>query len=160
MKQDPYADEEDQDEYLAENIFWVPKKQDGNISMIMRKPEIGQIIDKAMIAIENENESLKGVLPKEYARLALDKKEKLGDIIDLHLRLAILKVVNKMYWAECMNTLLLSFASAEGKNAGEFYTPSSIVKLLVEMIEPYKGRIYDPCCGSGGMFVQSERFVA
>ena len=159
LKQDPYADEEDQDEYLAENIF-CQKKQDGNISTIMLKPEIGQIIDKAMIAIENENESLKGVLlPKEYARPALDK-EKLGDIIDLFtFKVGDTESRKQDVLGRVYEYFIAKFASAEGKNAGEFYTPSSIVKLLVEMIEPYKGRIYDPCCGSGGMFVQSERFV-
>ena len=115
MKQDPYADEEDQDEYLAENIFWVPKKQDGNISMIMRKPEIGQIIDKAMIAIENENESLKGVLPKEYARPALDK-EKLGDIIDLFtFKVGDTESRKQDVLGRVYEYFIAKFASAEGK---------------------------------------------
>ncbi len=160
LKQDPYADEEDQDEYLAENIFWVPKEARWQyINDNAKKPEIGQMIDKAMIAIEKENESLKGVLPKEYARPALDK-EKLGDIIDLFtFKVGDTESRKQDVLGRVYEYFIAKFASAEGKNAGEFYTPSSIVKLLVEMIEPYKGRIYDPCCGSGGMFVQSERFV-
>ncbi len=160
LKQDPYADEEDQDEYLAENIFWVPKEARWQyINDNSKRPEIGQIVDKAMIAIEKENESLKGVLPKDYARPALDK-EKLGDIIDLFtFKVGDTESKKQDVLGRVYEYFIAKFASAEGKNAGEFYTPSSIVKLLVEMIEPYKGRIYDPCCGSGGMFVQSERFV-
>ncbi|MCD2478782.1 MULTISPECIES: class I SAM-dependent DNA methyltransferase [Staphylococcaceae] len=157
---DEYADEEDKDEYLAENIFWVPKESRWQyINDNSKKPEIGQIIDKAMIAIERENESLKGVLPKDYARPALDK-EKLGDIIDLFtFKVGDSESKKQDVLGRVYEYFIAKFASAEGKNAGEFYTPASIVKLLVEMIEPYQGRIYDPCCGSGGMFVQSEHFI-
>ena len=160
LSNDAYADEEDKDEYLAENIFWVPKEARWEyINNNSKKPEIGQIIDKAMIAIEKENESLKGVLPKEYARPALDK-EKLGDIIDLFtFKIGDSQSKKQDVLGRVYEYFIAKFASAEGKNAGEFYTPSSIVKLLVEMVEPYEGRIYDPCCGSGGMFVQSEHFI-
>lgn len=155
-----YADPEDKDEYMAENIFWVPKEARWSyINSNSKKPEIGQIIDKAMIAIEKENESLKGVLPKDFARPALDK-DKLGGIIDLFtFKVGDAESRKQDVLGRVYEYFISKFASAEGKNAGEFYTPSSVVKLLVEMIEPYKGRIYDPCCGSGGMFVQSERFI-
>lgn len=157
---DEWADAEDQDEYLAENIFWVPKEARWTfIKENAKKPEIGQIIDSAMIAVEKENESLRGVLPKDYARPALDKT-RLGETIDLF----SFKVGDKDSRSQDVlgrvyEYFLSKFASAEGKNGGEFYTPTSIVKLLVQMLEPYKGRVYDPCCGSGGMFVQSEKFV-
>lgn len=157
---DEWADEEDKDEYLADNIFWVPKEARWTfIKENAKKPEIGQIIDSAMIAVEKENESLRGVLPKDYARPALDKT-RLGETIDLF----SFKVGNKDSRSQDVlgrvyEYFLSKFASAEGKNGGEFYTPTSIVKLLVQMLEPYKGRVYDPCCGSGGMFVQSEKFV-
>jgi len=161
LKDDEYTDEEDRDEYLAENIFWVPKESRWTyLQDNAKQPEIGQLVDQAMIAIEKENESLKGVLPKIYGRSDLDKR-RLGEIIDL---LSTIKVGDKESQARDVlgrvyEYFLGQFASAEGKNGGEFYTPSSVVKLLVRMIEPYKGRIYDPCCGSGGMFVQSEKFV-
>jgi len=160
LLQDEYADEEDKDEYMAENIFWVPKEARWTyINSNSKKPEIGQIIDKAMIAIEKENESLKGVLPKDFSRPGLDKS-KLGGIIDIFTFPVGDKESQKQdVLGRVYEYFIAKFASAEGKNAGEFYTPASIVKLLVEMIEPYKGRIYDPCCGSGGMFVQSERFI-
>lgn len=161
LQKDQYSDEEDKDEYLAENIFWVPKEARWSyINDNAKKPEIGQIIDKAMIAIEKENESLKGVLPKDFGRQDLDK-EKLGDIIDLFtFKVGDSNSKKHDVLGRVYEYFIAKFASAEGKNAGEFYTPSSIVKLLVEMIEPYEGRIYDPCCGSGGMFVQSENFIA
>ncbi len=160
LQEDEYADPEDKDEYIAENIFWVPKEARWSyINSNSKKPEIGQIIDKAMIAIEKENESLKGVLPKDFARPALDK-DKLGGIIDLFtFKVGDAESRKQDVLGRVYEYFISKFASAEGKNAGEFYTPSSVVKLLVEMIEPYKGRIYDPCCGSGGMFVQSERFI-
>lgn len=160
LQEDEYADPEDKDEYMAENIFWVPKEARWSyINSNSKKPEIGQIIDKAMIAIEKENESLKGVLPKDFARPALDK-DKLGGIIDLFtFKVGDAESRKQDVLGRVYEYFISKFASAEGKNAGEFYTPSSVVKLLVEMIEPYKGRIYDPCCGSGGMFVQSERFI-
>lgn len=154
------ADAEDRDEYAAPNIFWVPKEARWeNIKNTAKLPGIGQTIDDAMVAIEKSNNSLKGVLPKSYARLDLDKT-KLGELIDLFsfkvgdAESRSMDVLGRVY-----EYFLSKFASAEGKNGGEFYTPQSVVKLLVEMIEPYKGRIYDPCCGSGGMFVQSEKFV-
>lgn len=160
LQKDEYADPEDKDEYTAENIFWVPKEARWSyINSNSKKPEIGQIIDKAMIAIEKENESLKGILPKEFSRPALDK-DKLGGIIDLFtFKVGDAESRKQDLLGRVYEYFISKFASAEGKNAGEFYTPSSIVKLLVEMIEPYKGRIYDPCSGSGGMFVQSERFI-
>lgn len=160
LEADEYADAEDRDEYVMDNIFWVPK--DARWSYIKdnaKKPEIGQIIDKAMIAIEKENVSLQGVLPKDYARPALDKV-RLGETIDLFsFKVGDADSRSKDVLGRVYEYFLSKFASAEGKNGGEFYTPSSVVRLLVEMLEPYKGRIYDPCCGSGGMFVQSEKFI-
>jgi type I restriction enzyme M protein len=160
LQQDEYADPEDKDEYLAENIFWVPKEARWTyIKDNAKKPEIGQIIDKAMVAIEKENPSLQGVLPKDYARPALDKV-RLGETIDLFsFKVGDAESRSKDVLGRVYEYFLSKFASAEGKNGGEFYTPSSVVRLLVEMLQPYKGRIYDPCCGSGGMFVQSEKFV-
>ncbi|MCM3292713.1 type I restriction-modification system subunit M [Paenibacillus sp. MER 180] len=160
LKKEPYADPEDRDEYLASNIFWVPKDARwSNIKENAKKPEIGQIIDRAMIDIERENPSLKGVLPKDYARPALDKS-RLGEVIDLFsFKVGDKESRSQDVLGRVYEYFLSKFASAEGKNGGEFYTPSSVVQLLVAMIEPYKGRVYDPCCGSGGMFVQSEKFV-
>lgn len=160
LQKEEYADPEDRDEYAAENVFWVPKE--ARWTMIKdnaKDPSIGKIIDEAMIAIEKENGELKGVLPKNYGRPELDK-QRLGELIDLF----SFKVGDKESRAQdtlgrVYEYFLGKFASAEGKLGGEFYTPSSIVRLLVEMLEPFKGRIYDPCCGSRGMFVQSERFV-
>ncbi|WP_432361460.1 type I restriction-modification system subunit M [Sporosarcina sp. UB5] len=160
LQEDEWADPEDKDEYLAENIFWVPKEARWTfINENAKKPEIGQIIDNAMIAIEKENESLRGVLPKDYARPALDKT-RLGETIDLFsFKVGDKESRSKDVLGRVYEYFLSKFASAEGKGGGEFYTPMSVVKLLVEMLEPYKGRVYDPCCGSGGMFVQSEKFV-
>ncbi|UTT44511.1 type I restriction-modification system subunit M [Exiguobacterium aurantiacum] len=160
LTQNEWADPEDKDEYLAENIFWVPKEARWTyIKKNAKRPEIGQMIDNAMIAIEKENESLRGVLPKDYARPALDKI-RLGETIDLFsFKIGDKKSRSKDMLGRVYEYFLSKFASAEGKNGGEFYTPSSVVKLLVQMLEPYKGRVYDPCCGSGGMFVQSEKFV-
>jgi len=160
LTQDEWADPEDKDEYLAENIFWVPKEARWTfIKENAKKPEIGQIIDNAMIATEKENESLRGVLPKDYSRPALDKT-RLGETIDLFsFKIGDKESRSKDMLGRVYEYFLSKFASAEGKNGGEFYTPSSVVKLLVQMLEPYKGRVYDPCCGSGGMFVQSEKFV-
>ncbi|MBH8602042.1 class I SAM-dependent DNA methyltransferase [Thermoactinomyces sp. CICC 23799] len=160
LSKDEWADPEDPDEYLANNIFWVPQEARwSHIKANAKKPEIGQIIDNAMVAIERDNKSLKGVLPKDYARPELDKT-KLGEIIDLF----SFKVGDKNSQAHDVlgrvyEYFLNNFASAEGKNGGQFYTPRTVVKLLVEMIQPFKGRIYDPCCGSGGMFVQSQEFI-
>lgn len=161
LSQDEYADPEDKDEYMAENIFWVPKDARwSNINKKSKSPEIGQIIDNAMIEIEKENPTLKNVLPKNYARPQLDKV-RLGETIDLITNIKVgdkesrsTDVLGRTY-----EYFLSKFASAEGKGGGEFYTPRSVVSLLVAMLEPYEGRIYDPCCGSGGMFVQSEKFV-
>ncbi|URM31593.1 type I restriction-modification system subunit M [Cytobacillus firmus] len=160
LSEDEWADPEDKDEYEAENIFWVPKEARWSyIKDNAKKPEIGQIIDNAMLAIEKENTSLRGVLPKDYARPSLDKT-RLGETIDLFsFKVGDKESRSQDVLGRVYEYFLSKFASAEGKNGGEFYTPSSVVKLLVEMVEPYKGRIYDPCCGSGGMFVQSEKFV-
>ncbi|MFS0882212.1 type I restriction-modification system subunit M [Metabacillus niabensis] len=151
--------EEDRDEYTYENIFWVPKEARwGFIKDNAKDPKIGQYIDDAMIEIEKENPSLKGVLDKRYARPELDKR-RLGELIDLISTIKLHDKSEKDLLGRVYEYFLGKFASAEGKGGGEFYTPTSVVKTLVEMIEPYKGRIYDPCCGSGGMFVQSEKFV-
>lgn len=160
LQEDEWADAEDQDEYLAENIFWVPKEARWSfIKENAKKPEIGQIIDNAMITIERENTSLRGVLPKNYARPELDK-ERLGGVIDLFsFKVGDRESRSQDVLGRVYEYFLSKFANAEGKDGGEFYTPSSIVKLLVEMLEPYEGRVYDPACGSGGMFVQSEKFV-
>ncbi len=160
-QRDQGADPEDPDEYRADNIFWVPPEARwAHLQKSARQPDIGQLVDDAMAAVERDNPSLKGVLPKDYARPALDK-QRLGQLIDLvsnihlgggdnHAR----DILGRVY-----EYFLGQFASAEGKKGGEFYTPRCIVKLLVEMFEPYRGRVYDPCCGSSGMFVQSEEFI-
>lgn len=151
--------EEDRDEYESENIFWVPKEARWNYIMNNAKDaKIGQIIDDAMILIEKENPTLKGVLDKRYARPELDKR-RLGELIDLISTIRLHKNGEKDLLGRVYEYFLGQFASSEGKGGGEFYTPTSVVKTLVEMIEPYKGRIYDPACGSGGMFIQSEKFV-
>ena len=188
------ANPEDPDEYRAENVFWVPKEgRWSHLQAHAKQPSIGKIVDDAMVAIERDNPRLKGVLPKDYARPALDK-HRLGELIDLigsieladrapspppspsgrgsedqiisplplgegpggegNTRRRAVDVLGRVY-----EYFLTRFASAEGKNGGQFYTPSCVVRCLVEMLGPYKGRIYDPCCGSGGMFVQSEKFV-
>lgn len=161
LSADKTADPEDRDEYLAENVFWVPKEARWkHIQSHAKSPLIGKIVDDAMSAIELENSSLKGVLSKDYARPALDKA-RLGGLIDLisNIGLGEDHRMSKDVLGRVYEYFLGRFASAEGKGGGEFYTPQSIVRLLVEMIEPYKGRVYDPCCGSGGMFIQSEKFV-
>ncbi len=153
---------EDKDEYKAKNVFWVPKEARwDHLQNNAKQPNIGKIIDDAMDAIERENPSLKGVLPKNYARPALDK-HRLGELIDLigTIGLGDTESKGKDVLGRVYEYFIGQFADAEGKKGGQFYTPRSIVKLLVEMIEPYKGRVYDPCCGSGGMFVQSEKFVS
>jgi type I restriction enzyme M protein len=152
---------EDRDEYIAENVFWVPKKSRWEyLQENAKKPTIGVLIDDALRALEKDNESLKGVLPKDYARPALNKIM-LGELIDLISKIALEKEKNKNndILGRVYEYFLGRFAGAEGKGGGEFYTPNSVVKLLVETLQPYKGRIYDPCCGSGGMFVQSEKFT-
>ena len=152
---------EDKDEYLAENIFWVPKEARwSHLRASAKLPAIGTLIDDAMRAIEKDNESLKGVLPKDYARPALNKVM-LGELIDLISGIALQEESgrSKDILGRVDEYFLSQFAGAEGKRGGEFYTPRSVVRVLVEMLEPYSGRVYDPCCGSGGMFVQSEKFV-
>ncbi len=152
---------EDRDEYRAENIFWVPKEARWPyLQANAKQPTIGKLIDDAMVAIEKENISLKGVLSKDYARPSLDK-QRLGELIDLigTIGLGDKESRSKDILGRVYEYFLGKFASAEGKGGGEFYTPQSVVKLLVEMIEPYQGRVYDPCCGSSGMFVQSEKFI-
>lgn len=156
------ADPEDKDEYKAENIFFVP--QEARWSHLLSKakqPEIGKFVDEAMDAIEKENTSLKGVLPKVYARQNLDPTS-LGELIDLigNIALGDVKARSADILGHVFEYFLGEFALAEGKKGGQFYTPRSVVELLVEMLEPYKGRVFDPCCGSGGMFVHSEKFVS
>jgi len=160
-ERDQGADPEDPDEYKAKNVFWVPKEARWDfLKNQARQPNIGQIVDDAMHAIERDNPSLKGVLPKDYARPALDK-QRLGQIIDLisNIRVGDEEARSKDVLGRIYEYFLAQFASAEGKKGGEFYTPRCVVKLLVEMLEPFKGRVYDPCCGSSGMFVQSEEFI-
>ncbi|HEU5070108.1 MAG TPA: class I SAM-dependent DNA methyltransferase [Verrucomicrobiae bacterium] len=155
------ANPEDPDEYRAENIFWVPPAARWSyLQNSAKQPTIGKIVDDAMVAIERDNPRLKGVLPKDYARPALDK-HRLGELIDLigTIGLGDKESRSKDILGRVYEYFLTQFASAEGKNGGQFYTPSCVVRLLVEMLAPYKGRIYDPACGSGGMFVQSEKFV-
>ena len=155
------ADAEDPDEYRAENIFWVPKEARwSQLQAQAKQPIIGKLVDDAMVAIERDNPSLKGVLPKEYARPGLDK-QRLGELIDLvgSIGLGDRENRSKDILGRVYEYFLSEFASAEGKKGGQFYTPRSVVKLLVEMLAPYRGRVFDPCCGSGGMFIQSEKFV-
>jgi type I restriction enzyme M protein len=162
------ANPEDPDEYRAEHVFWVP--QDARWPFLQanaKQPTIGKVVDDAMVALERDNPRLKGVLPKDYARPALDK-HRLGELIDL---IGTISLVASSEQADSKSHrsvdllgrvyeyFLTQFASAEGKNGGQFYTPSCVVRCLVEMLAPYKGRVYDPACGSGGMFVQSEKFV-
>jgi len=173
------ADPEDSDEYKAENVFWVPREARwSQLQAAAKQPTIGKVVDDAMVALERDNPRLKGVLPKDYARPALDK-HRLGELIDLIGTISLLPspasgrgrseaegegasenthrsvdLLGRVY-----EYFLTRFASAEGKNGGQFYTPSCIVRVIVEMLAPYKGRVYDPACGSGGMFVQSEKFV-
>jgi type I restriction enzyme M protein len=159
---------EDQDEYLAENVFWVPKNARwSHLQAKAKQPTIGKLIDDAMLAIESSNASLKGVLPKDYNRPALNKVM-LGELIDLVSGIAMHEEGEKAkdILGRVYEYFLGGFAGSEGKRGGEFYTPRSVVRVLVELLEPFpdksrriEGRVYDPCCGSGGMFVQAERFV-
>jgi type I restriction enzyme M protein len=156
------ADPEDKDEYKAENVFFVPEVARWSYLLSRAKlPEIGKDVDNAMDAIEKENPSLKDVLPKAFARENLDPTS-LGGLIDLigNIALGDAKARSADVLGHVFEYFLGEFALAEGKKGGQFYTPRSVVELLVEMLEPYKGRVFDPCCGSGGMFVQSEKFVA
>jgi type I restriction enzyme M protein len=155
------ADPEDPDEYRAENIFWVPKEARwAHLQAKAKQPTIGKLIDDGMAAIERDNPALKGVLPRDFARPALDK-QRLGELIDLIGSIALgdkehrsRDVLGRVY-----EYFLQQFAAAEGKRGGQFYTPQCVVAVLVELLAPFKGRIFDPCCGSGGMFVQSEKFI-
>ena len=152
---------EDRDEYIAENIFWVPPEARWQyLKSQTRQPNIGRLVDDAMIVIERDNPVLKDVLPKDYARPALDKT-RLGQVVDMVSNIKVggaearaTDVLGNVY-----EYFLEQFALAEGRKGGEFYTPRSVVRLLVEMLEPYQGRVYDPCCGSSGMFVQSVEFI-
>ncbi len=158
---DQGADPEDPDEYRAVNIFWVPKEARwSHLKANAKQPNIGQLVDDAMVAIERDNPSLKGVLPKDYARPGLDKQS-LGRLIDLVSNIGLEDEENrsKDILGRVYEYFLSQFASAEGKKGGQFYTPRCVVKLLVEMLAPYQGRVYDPCCGSGGLFVQSQKFL-
>ena len=155
------ADPEDPDEYRAENIFWVPQEARwAHLKAKARQPSIGWLVDDAMTEIERDNPVLNDVLPKDYARPALDP-QRLGQLIDLVSNIQVgdedarsRDVLGRVY-----EYFLSQFAGAEGKKGGEFYTPRCVVKLLVEMLEPWQGRVYDPCCGSSGMFVQSIEFI-
>ena len=152
---------EDRDEYTAENIFWVPPEARWSyLQRQARQSSIGQLVDDAMAAIERDNPALLDVLPKDYARPALDKT-RLGRVVDLVSNIDVggpearaTDVLGNVY-----EYFLEQFALAEGRKGGEFYTPRSVVRILVEMLEPYQGRVYDPCCGSSGMFVQSIEFI-
>jgi type I restriction enzyme M protein len=162
LTKDRDANPEDRDEYLADNVFWVPTEARWTkLQAEAKQPTIGKTLDDAMTAIERDNPRLKGVLPKEYARPALDKR-RLGELIDLVATIGLGDAANrsKDILGRVYEYFLGQFASSEGKKGGEFYTPRSVVRLLVEMLAPHdRARIYDPCCGSGGMFIQSERFI-
>jgi type I restriction enzyme M protein len=152
LEKEPHANPEDRDEYAAENVFWVPKAARWpKLQAAAKQPGIGKLLDEAMLAIEKENPSLKGVLPKDYARESLDK-HRLGELIDLvgTIGLGDKESRSKDILGRVYEYFLGQFAAAEGKKGGQFYTAQSVVKLLVEMIEPYKDRVFDPCCGSGG----------
>ncbi len=160
-ERDQGADPEDPDEYRASNIFWVPREARwSRLKSEARQPTIGKVIDDAMLAIERDNPSLKGVLPKDYAHPRLDKR-RIGQLIDMVGNIALGDETNRSrdILGRVYEYFLSQFASAEGKKGGQFYTPRCVVRVLVEMLAPYKGRVYDPACGSGGMFVQSEKFV-
>ena len=155
------ADPEDPDEYRAENIFWVPQEARwAHLKAKARQPSIGWLVDDAMTGIERDNPVLKEVLPKDYARPALDQ-QRLGQLIDLvsNIRVGDEDARARDVLGRVYEYFLSQFASAEGKKGGEFYTPRCVVRLLVEMLEPWQGRVYDPCCGSSGMFVQSVEFI-
>lgn len=152
--------EEDRDEYIAENIFFVPPvSRWSRIANAAHTPKIGEVIDEAMRGIEEENSRLKDILPKQFARPELDKR-RLGDVVDLFTNIKMVEHGNeKDLLGRTYEYCLSRFAEQEGKLAGEFYTPSCVVRTLVEILQPYNGRVYDPCCGSGGMFVQSAKFI-
>jgi type I restriction enzyme M protein len=155
------ADAEDPDEYRADNIFWVPKEARWSfLQKNAKQPTIGKLIDDGMAAIERDNTTLKGVLPKDFSRPALDK-QRLGELVDLIATIGLGDQQNRArdVLGRVYEYFLGQFAAAEGKKGGQFYTPQCVVRVLVEMLAPYRGRVFDPCCGSGGMFVQSEKFV-
>lgn len=160
LLEDPYADPDDKDEYISENIFFVPEGARWDvIKNSAHTNSVGTAIDAAMEQIEKENPKLKGVLPKNYARPEMDQR-RLGEVVDLFTNIKMHEHGNeKDILGRTYEYCLQKFASQEGKNAGEFYTPSSVVRILVEVLKPYHGRVYDPCCGSGGMFVQSAKFI-
>ncbi len=152
---------EDRDEYISEGVFWVPEDARWDyIAKYSKQPEIGQVVDKALDEIEKENDSLKGVLPKNYSRPELDKRI-LGEIIDVFTNINVggEEAREKDVLGRVYEYFLGKFAANEGKGGGEFFTPKCIVKLMVEMAQPYRGYVYDPACGSGGMFVQSLKFI-
>ncbi len=160
-ERDQGADPEDPDEYRAQSIFWVPPEARWTVLQAQaRQPAIGRLVDDAMTAIERDNPALKDVLPKEYGRDALDK-QRLGQVVDLvsNIRVGGAEAQADDVLGQVYEYFLEQFALAEGRKGGEFYTPRSVVRLLVEMLEPYQGRVYDPCCGSSGMFVQSVEFI-
>ena len=160
LKDDEYADPEDIDEYTSENVFFVPQGARWSvISAAAHTPQIGNVIDEALKLIEQNNDRLKGILPKNFARPELDKR-RLGDVVDLFTNIEMHDAGEERdLLGRTYEYCLQKFASMEGKNAGEFYTPSCIVRTIVEILQPYEGRIYDPACGSGGMFVQSAKFI-
>jgi type I restriction enzyme M protein len=160
LAKDDYADPEDPDEYLAESVFWVPEKARwSTLAKQSKDPKIGIMIDDAMRAIEADNETLKGALPKVFGKESIDRAMLTG-LIDLFTNIKLhgdrrdFDLIGRIY-EYCIG----EFASSEGKRGGEFYTPKSVVDTLIEMIEPTRGRVYDPCCGTGGFFVQSEKFI-
>ena len=155
------ADPEDPDEYRAQNVFWVPPEARwAHLEARARQPDVGRSVDDAMTAIERDNPALTNVLPKEYARPGLDTQQ-LGRLIDLvgNVTVGTADARSKDVLGRVYEYFLSRFASAEGKKGGQFYTPRCVVTLLVEMLQPYRGRVYDPCCGSAGMFVQSVAFI-
>lgn len=152
-------DPEDKDYYSADNVFWVPHESRWSyLAENSKQSTIGALVDSAMESIERDNQSLKGVLPKDFSRESLDKR-RLGELIDLFTNITFKSDNSKDLLGRVYEYFMGQFANSEGKHGGEFFTPHSIVRLLVEMIQPYKGRIFDPACGSGGMFVQSEKFI-
>ncbi|SLN46082.1 putative type I restriction enzymeP M protein [Falsiruegeria litorea R37] len=160
LSHEEFSDPEDPDEYLAESVFWVPEQARwSTLAKQSKDPKIGIMIDDAMRAIEADNESLKGALPKVFGKESIDRTMLTG-LIDLFTNLKLhgdrtdFDLIGRIY-EYCIG----EFASSEGKRGGEFYTPKSVVDTLIEMIEPTKGRVYDPCCGTGGFFVQSEKFI-
>ena len=160
-ERDQGADPEDPDEYRAQSIFWVPPEARWqHLQSQARQPTIGHLVDDAMTAVERDNLGLRDVLPKEYGRDALDK-ERLGQVVDLvsNVKVGGAEAQANDVLGQVYEYFLEQFAIAEGRKGGEFYTPRSVVRLLVEMLEPYQGRVYDPCCGSSGMFVQSVEFI-